>query len=153
MPGPSPDDPGSHDEPEESGAPYPVGTDRGVRAVVAIGAVLVLAALVAVLFFVVLPGDDEDDTDKGTDQSTGTSITDDEATIGSDGSLDIPTINPSDFPTDQPTDLPSVLPTGLPSDLTQGIPTGNGTDPFSDFPTNPSDLESWYSDYLGQANP
>lgn len=131
-----------------------VGGGRGLRAVVAVGGVLLAIAVVALAAFL-LVGRDDGDTDPVSEDSSSSTTPGAPTT---EPTLDLPTIDASDFPSDLPTEgLPGLpggapslpdLPTKVPSGVPSGIP-----DDIPPFPTDPADLESWFSDYLEQVNP
>ncbi|MBM7516855.1 hypothetical protein [Nocardioides nitrophenolicus] len=127
---------------------------RGLRAVVAVGGVVLAIAVVAVAAFL-LVGRDDGDADPAGSTTTGSTTPGAPATKPT---LDLPTIDPSDFPSDLPTtslpDLPSGIPSGpdRPTRVPSGVPSGMPTS-IPDFPTDPADLESWFSDYLEQVHP
>jgi hypothetical protein len=130
-----------------------VGGGRGLRAAVAVGGVVLVLAIVAVAAFL-LVGRDDGDTDPASDDTSSTTP----GAPASKRTLDLPTIDASDFPSDLPTetlpDLPSGAPSvpDLPTKVPSGVPSGIPDD-IPPFPTDPADLESWFSDYLEQVNP
>lgn len=131
-----------------------VGGGRGLRAAVAVGGVLLAIAVVAVAAFLLVGRDDGDAGPAGGDTSSSTTP----GAPGTKASLDLPTIDPSDFPSDLPTESLPELPSGAPSapDLPTKVPSGVPSgipDDIPPFPTDPADLESWFSDYLEQVNP
>ncbi|GAA1516171.1 hypothetical protein GCM10009788_20500 [Nocardioides humi] len=143
--------PDSPSDGSPSGGPsLEVGGGRGLRVAIAVGGVLLALAVVAVGAFLLL-GRDDGDSDRVSEHTSSTPP--DAPASGT--TLDLPTIHPSDFPSDLPTeslpsDLPSVpdLPSTVPSGLPSGIPSQ-----LPGFPTDPADLESWFSDYLKQVSP
>lgn len=127
-----------------------VGGGRGLRAAVAVGGVLLALAVVAVAAFL-LVGRDDGDADQVSEDTSSTTP----GAPGSKPTLDLPTIDASDFPSDLPTEnLPSEQPTlpDLPTQVPSGLPSGMPSQ-IPDFPTDPADLESWFSDYLKQVKP
>lgn len=140
MPGTMPSEPGN-----QLGAPQ-LGVGRGVRIAMALGAVLLLIAIVVVGGIVLLGADDES-KDTSTDESDTASTTApaDEAP----STLDLPTIDPSDFPTELPP-VPSGLPE--PPGSPGGLPT-EFPDLPTEFPTDSAGWEDWLSDNLEQGNP
>lgn len=123
-----------------------VGGGKGLRiAIGVLGALVAVAVVVVGVLLVTRGGDDERTTTPDEARSSVTQRSEGSAP----STLDIPTIDPSDFPSVDPSDFPSINP----SDLTD-LP-GNGTsippsELFSGMPTDPSQVESWFSDYLGQ---
>ena len=130
-----------------------VGGGRGLRAAVAVGGVVLVLAIVAVAAFL-LVGRDDGDAGPASDDTSSTTP----GAPASKPTLDLPTIDASDFPSDLPTetlpDLPSGAPSGpgAPTKVPSGVPSGIPDD-MPPFPTDPADLESWFSDYLEQVDP
>ncbi|MBM0127172.1 hypothetical protein [Pimelobacter simplex] len=131
-----------------------VGGGRGLRASIAVGGVLLALAVLAGAAFLLVGRDGGDAEPAGDDTSSSTTP----GAPVTKPTLDLPTIDASDFPSDLPTeslpDLPSDAPSvpDLPTKVPSGVPSGIPDD-VPPFPTDPADLESWFSDYLEQVNP
>lgn len=139
MPGPTPHDPD---------APPPqlqLGGGRGLRIAIAVIGVLLLLGVAVAGGLILFAGDDEQTADQGSSDSTSPSET---GTSAPESSLEVPTIDASDFPSDAPT---TTLPTKpeLPP-VVSDLPTGLITDLPSQLPTDPEDLESWFSEQVEQ---
>ncbi|MCR1784715.1 hypothetical protein KVF89_19385 [Nocardioides carbamazepini] len=136
-----------------------VGGGRSLRVVIAVGGVLLALAIVAGAVFLLVgrDGDDEGADKVGED----TSSTPPDAPA-SGATLELPTIDASDFPSDLPTTVPTVAPSRQPSlpappadkptKVPSGFPSGMPSQ-IPDFPTDPADMESWFSEYLEQMGP
>lgn len=128
--------------------PLQVGGGKGLR--IAIGVLGALVAVAVVVVGVLLVSQRGDDDKRTTDDATSSETQESDGKAPS--TLDLPTIDPSDFPSDfssiDPSDFPSVNPSfpDLPGNGTSIPPS----ELFSGMPTDPSQVESWFSDYLGQ---
>jgi len=159
VPGPPPPQPHRPaPEPEEgptgsNGPSLEVGGGARTRVALTLGGVLLALVLAAVAAYLLTGRDDGDADHAGGDDTSSTTP----QAPASDPSLDLPTIDPSDFPSDlatpslpslPPTELPTARPPKAPSGLPSGIPSD-----LPPFPTDPADLESWFTDYLEQVSP
>ncbi|WGX97417.1 hypothetical protein [Nocardioides sp. L-11A] len=135
-----------------------VGGGRGLRAVVAVLGVLLVVAIVAVAAFLMAGRDGDDDGGRVVEDASSTVP----EAPASGTTLDLPTIDPSDFPSDLPTTVPTMpasrmpslpaVPNEKPTKVPTGFPSGMPTQ-IPDFPTDPADMESWFSEYVEQMGP